>query len=423
MTTQEALEERLEALTEELVALKAAAEASPATSSSSAPARKLENLDLDTYPTADKKLAALDAWVVRAERVFRSRKLRDAKLTEDVFTDELCDFVGKSATLKTYLTTLWRLAMPSALAAITARHHNEGQGRASDVFVNAKEDDDDADADAATTASKETVKEPPRTIGALYNIVLKLYRFKPTGVDALKEFNDARQKTRTPSEYIAYLQELASKTLHDIRVEALTDEQVFFKFKSTLWIDIQRGITAIKERDILDGKTDRNLDDLDEYVRVAEYVHDTVKSDDAKKNITKKYPERSGASSSGTGPIGGKPPGVNNALDKRIAELEKRLEAKNKGGTDIPNIGYVAVKYADLPAEKKEAIVLFQKKHKPPLRDTADKESAKRLGLCFKCVQYGHIASNCKAPTSILANTSKVQVNSMASDISKNDSG
>jgi len=109
MPNDAALEERLEALTEELVALKAAAETASATSSITTPSRKLENLHLDVYPTADKKLAALDAWIVRAERIYRSRTLKDARLTEAAFTDELCDYVGKTQTLKTYLTTLWRL--------------------------------------------------------------------------------------------------------------------------------------------------------------------------------------------------------------------------------------------------------------------------------------------------------------------------
>ena len=397
MPNETALEERLEQLTEELITLKAAAETASTTSSSSTPSRKLENLDLDTHLTTDKKIAALDAWVVRAERIFRSRKLKDSRLTEAEFTDELCDYIGKSSVLKTHMTTLFRISMSTTLASVTARHHAAGQRRnLPDAFIDAKEEDDDAD--AATTASKEDLKSPPQTIAALYLIVLKLYRFKATGVDALKEFTDARQKGRTPSEYIAYLQELASKTLNDSRVEPLNEAQVFFKFRSTLWIDIQRGITSIKEKDILDGKTDRNLNDLDEFVRVAEFVHDQVKSEPAKKP-TMKYSDKGVAPSLSTEATKEKKEkiSVHNVLDKRTS-----------------TVSYVAVKYADLAAEKKEAIQLFQKQHKPPLRDAADKESAKRLGLCFKCVQYGHIASTCKV----------AQVNAVgAAELTKNASG
>ena len=72
---------------------------------------------------------------------------------------------------------------------------------------------------------------------------------------------------------------------------------------------------------------------------------------------------------------------------------------KGRETAKSPSIGYVAVKYADLASEKKEAITLFQQQHKAPLKDTADKESAKRLGLCYRCLKYGHIAANCKVDT------------------------
>ena len=405
MPNEEALQERLDALTEELIALKAASETASTTSAITTTNRKLDNLDLDSYPTADKKLSALDAWVVRAERVFHSRKLRDPKLTEAMFTDELCDYIGKSQTLKTYLTSLWRLSMSSTLTSIASRHHADGQGRSTTAFKDAKEDEDDID--AATNASTEPLKEPPQTIGALYNIILRLYRFKPSGVDALKEFTEARQKNRTPSEFLAYLQELASKTLYDTRVEPLTEGQVFFKFKSSLWLDIQRGITSLKEKDILDGKTDRDLNDLDEYVRVAEYIYDQVKNDVTKKpspTLTKDKNPKDGASSSSKVSI--------NNVD---ASKERRVEI-----TKTPTIGYVAVKFADLTPEKKEAISLFQQQHKAPLKDTADKESAKRLGLCYRCLKYGHIAANCKVDTGKAAITN---VSNGGDSESKNGSG
>ena len=79
------------------------------------------------------------------------------------------------------------------------------------------------------------------------------------------------------------------------------------------------------------------------------------------------------------------------------------------------------MKFADLTPEKKEAISLFQQQHKAPLKDTADKESAKRLGLCYRCLKYGHIAANCKVDTGKAAITN---VSSGSGDSeSKNGSG
>ena len=70
-------------------------------------------------------------------------------------------------------------------------------------------------------------------------LVKDTYRIKATGKQAYDDFKSSRQGKKTPRSYVLYLEDLATTTTADPEVEDITAEMVLYKFKTTIWTDIQ----------------------------------------------------------------------------------------------------------------------------------------------------------------------------------------
>ena len=72
-------------------------------------------------------------------------------------------------------------------------------------------------------------------------------------------------------------------------MEDITCEQIFFKFKTTIWVSLQNEITAILRRDKCDGR-ERDLKTINKYLELVEHLYDEAikKQNDEAKTVQRK---------------------------------------------------------------------------------------------------------------------------------------
>ena len=98
-----------------------------------------------------------------------------------------------------------------------------------------------------------------------------------------------RQGKRTPRLYLLQLEDWAAVVNQDDTLEDITGEQIFFKFKTTIWVSLQDEITAILRRDKCDGR-ERDLKTINKYLELVEHLYDEAvkKQNDEAKTVQRK---------------------------------------------------------------------------------------------------------------------------------------
>ena len=81
----------------------------------------------------------------------------------------------------------------------------------------------------------EKTGSEPTTITDFENFIRNTFLIRPQGEAAYSEFKLARQQKRTPREYLLHLKSLAALSNGDAEAGDISDEMIFFKFKTTLW--------------------------------------------------------------------------------------------------------------------------------------------------------------------------------------------
>ena len=108
---------------------------------------------------------------------------------------------------------------------------------------------------ARAIVTLERKNEVPSTLDEFEKLVTDTYRIKPAGQRAFDQFKIARQQKRTPRTYLLQLEDWAAIVNQDTTMEAISEEQIFFKFKTSLWNNIQDEIVEIIRKDKCDGTT------------------------------------------------------------------------------------------------------------------------------------------------------------------------
>ena len=128
---------------------------------------------------------------------------------------------------------------------------------------------------ARAIVTLERKRAVPSTLNEFEQLVTDTYRIKPAGQRAFDQFKTARQQKRTPRAYLLQLEDWAAIVNQDSTMERITDEQIFFKFKTSLWNNIQDEIVEIIRKDKCDGKN-RDLSRITKYLELVEYIYDRL---------------------------------------------------------------------------------------------------------------------------------------------------
>ena len=127
---------------------------------------------------------------------------------------------------------------------------------------------------------------PPDSLETFFKLIVNTYRIKPLGEVATELFRSARQGKRTPREYLVHLEELQL----DIDIDATVDEKIspellYYKFKTTLWKDIQDELqTMIAKEKLNPGGPQRDISTIDLLLPVVEFIHDHLPMKDKEKS-------------------------------------------------------------------------------------------------------------------------------------------
>ena len=217
MPTKEELEAQVAQLARALESLEGKQE-----SGNSTRTNKLEKLDLDEL-TEEKQSETLEVWIAQARRDYRRKHQTKPSYQEEEFVFDLIDLA---------------------------------KGRL-----------------ARSLITLERKGEAPKTIKDFEQLIIDTYRIKPAGQKAFDQFKSARQGKRTPRLYLLQLEDWAAVVNQDDTLEDITGEQIFFKFKTTIWVSLQDEITAILRRDKCDGR-ERDLKTINKYLELVEHLYD-----------------------------------------------------------------------------------------------------------------------------------------------------
>ncbi|XRB22544.1 hypothetical protein RI054_31g123960 [Pseudoscourfieldia marina] len=217
MPTKEELEAQVAQLARALENLEGKQE-----SGNSTRANKLEKLDLDEL-TEEKQSETLEVWIAQAKRDLKRKQQVKPSYKEEEYLLDLIDLA---------------------------------KGRL-----------------ARSLITLERKSEAPKTIKDFEQLIIDTYRIKPAGQKAFDQFKSARQGKRTPRLYLLQLEDWAAVVNQDDALEDITSEQIFFKFKTTIWVSLQDEITAILRRDKCDGR-ERDLKTINKYLELVEHLYD-----------------------------------------------------------------------------------------------------------------------------------------------------
>jgi len=222
---------------------------------------------------------------------------------------------------------------------------------------------------------------PPDTITELLDLIKATYRIKAQGEISTELFRSARQLKRTPREYLVYLEELQLDIEVDDTVpDKISSEILYFKFKTTLWREIQDELARLIAKDKLrvDGTVTGDISTVGKLLPVVEFIYDQLSSKKEKKDKDNATGSRQLSGS------GGGRSGSQNSVKTGVQPGQTGTRA---AGSPVP--------FKDLPEERRKSISTFQKQHTPPYTTEADKISATKLGLCLHCGKYGHRKATC----------------------------
>lgn len=204
----------------------------------------------------------------------------------------------------------------------------------------------------------------PQALGAFKELLIQLYRIRPSSEAAYKEFERAYQrKDMSVRHYLLHLEELQRKVnLGDGKLIPHIDENmVLLKLRSSVWIGIRDQLRAKLEVDRLDGN-DKPLETTDDWLKLLEYCEERhVREKEAHERIGQRY--------------------VRNA---------KTTPQKIDRSTVA-----VAMTTPRLRISPEQEKFRTEWKGKKPTPQAI--EECKQLGLCliFRCLSPDHVANNC----------------------------
>ena len=327
--TKEDLKHQVDVLTEQLSLLQ---------DKESAGSTRLDKLNIDKL-TPKEQSVQLDVWFATVRRQYKKRKAAKPNLAEEAF---LLDVVERM----------------------------EGESMRAYLVL-------------------EKTGSEPTTITDLENFIRNTFLIKPQGEAAYSEFKLARQQKRTPREYLLHLKSLAALSNGDAEAGDISDEMIFFKFKTTLWEVIQNTIEKTVREDRIQFKQgmivkQRDLTTVEKYLPLAEHVYEEII-----KNQQQAAKDRDRRND--------RPPNqvnrnVNNNAGGAVNNISsvgniQQPPSQPTGGIPL---------YKDLADGEKAKIFEFQKAKVFPLTSDADKKTAMTFKLCFNCGKYGHRSNKCR---------------------------
>jgi len=324
--TKAALEAEVEELREQLAKLSKESEANTALQGG---IKRPKALNLDSA-AVEKQPEVFADWVGSLNRYYTRQKVRKSTLTEKEFLLEVPDLI---------------------------------EGRLSRIV----------------SKMERTGTFPPDTIMEFLDLVKATYRIKNQGEISTELFRSARQLKRTPREYLVYLEELQLDVeIDDTVIDKISPEILYYKFKTTLWKEIQDELARLIAKDRLkaDGTVTSDINTVEKLLPVVEFIYDQLSNKKDKKDQAtgSRQPSATGGGRSGS----------QNTVKARVQAGQAGARA---AGNPVP--------FKDLPEERKKSISSFQKTHTPPYTTEADKISAVKLGLCLHCGKYGHRQATC----------------------------